>query len=191
MNQKPTKLETAIGDRFVVLIGLMGAGKTNMGRRLSAATGIPFVDTDEEVEKAAGCTIPEIFQRFGEEEFRSGERRVIARVLSSPPAIVATGGGAFMDQNTRALFKKNAISVWLRANLDTLVKRTARRKGRPLLNNGKPREVLQSLMDERYPVYGEADIIVDVGDEDAEQTAARILNVINDYLGSIKTDTHK
>ena len=179
MNAAATALPAGHPDhlagRFIVLVGLMGAGKTSLGRRLAKATGLPFVDSDIEIERAAGCSIPEIFERYGEDEFRSGERRVIERILEGERAIVATGGGAFMDEHTRALLRAKAIIVWLRADLDTLVRRTKRRNDRPLLKTGDPRDVLRRLMDERYPVYGQADIIIDVEDEPPKETTARLL----------------
>jgi shikimate kinase len=181
MSRDRARLPDAAAGKFIVLVGLMGAGKTSLGKRLAKAMALPFIDSDIEIEKAAGCSIPEIFARFGEAEFRSGERRVIERILDGEPAIVATGGGAFMDSDTRALIRTKAISVWLRADLDTLVKRTKRRDDRPLLKSGDPREVLQRLIGERYPVYGEADIVVDVDDEPPKETTARLLERIADF----------
>jgi shikimate kinase len=139
----------------------MGAGKTTVGRRLAEALGVGFVDSDDEVAAAAGMDIPDIFKTLGEPAFRMGERRVIARLLQEPPCVLATGGGAFMNDETRALIREQAVSVWLRADLDTLVERTARRGDRPLLRAGDPRAILAKLMDERHPVYAEADITVD------------------------------
>lgn len=147
--------------RTVVLVGLMGAGKTTVGRRLADALGAPFLDSDDEVAAAAGMEIPDIFATLGEPAFRLGERRVIARLLDESPCVLATGGGAFMDAETRALIKARAVSVWIRADLDTLVERTSRRGDRPLLRTGNPREILSRLMAERHPIYGEADIAVD------------------------------
>lgn len=165
--------------RPVVLVGLMGAGKTSVGTRLSQVLGTRFVDSDDEIEKAANLSIPEIFERYGEAHFRAGERRVLARLLSAGPAVIATGGGAFMDAETRALVLQRAVSVWLRATLDVLVARTAGRTHRPLLNRGNPREVLGRLIEARYPVYAEADIAVDsVADQTHEQMAARILDAL-------------
>ena len=166
---------------FVVLVGLMGSGKTSIGRRISDATGLLFVDTDEEVVKAAGCPIPEIFARFGEEEFRGGERRVIQRILEGAPAVVATGGGSFLDAGTRNAIAKQGVTIWLRAGLDTLVERTQRKNTRPLLQGGNPREILERLMEERYPIYGKADIIVDVGAEHADQTAKRTMGMLDAF----------
>ncbi|MBI1186766.1 MAG: shikimate kinase [Alphaproteobacteria bacterium] len=147
--------------RTVALVGLMGAGKTTIGRRLARALGVPFRDADEEIERAAGLSVQDIFDRHGESEFRRGERRVIARLLEEAPHILATGGGAFMETETRALLRARAVTVWLRADLDTLLKRVARRDHRPLLKQEDPAVVMQRLMAQRYPVYAEADIVVD------------------------------
>lgn len=145
----------------VVLVGLMGAGKTSVGRRLADALGVPFCDSDEEIVAAAGMDIPDIFSTLGEAAFRMGERRVIARLLDAPPHILATGGGAFMNPETRKLIAERAVSVWIRADLDTLVERTGRRADRPLLQGGDPRAVLARLMAERDPIYAEATLTVD------------------------------
>jgi shikimate kinase len=168
--------------RPVVMVGLMGAGKTSIGRRLATRLGVPFVDADAEIEAAAGCTIGEIFEKHGEAAFRDGERRVIARLLDGSPRIIATGGGAYMDASTRAMIRERAISLWLRADLDTLVSRTARRTNRPLLNAGDPKEILDRLMRQRYPVYAEADIIVDSVDCPPEVTMQAVLLALQAYL---------
>lgn len=148
-------------DRPIVLVGLMGAGKTTVGRRLAALLNLPFVDADEEIERAAGLPVSEIFARLGEPEFRRGERRVIERLLHDPPHVLATGGGAFVDPHTRALVRERAVSVWLRADIEVLLRRVEKRDSRPLLRNGDPRAVLERLMRERYPLYAEADLTVD------------------------------
>ncbi|MDP6841725.1 MAG: shikimate kinase [Rhodospirillales bacterium] len=181
MNQHKSQTKSDAARQFIVLVGLMGSGKTSIGRRIAGASGLPFVDTDDEVEKAAGCTIPKIFSRFGEQEFRNGERRVIARILAGQPSVIASGGGSFIDGQTRAAIKKHGVCIWLRADLDTLVKRTQRKNNRPLLQNGDPREILRRLMEERYPIYGEADIIIDVGDELADHTAKRAMKLIDEF----------
>lgn len=160
----------------------MGAGKTSIGRRLAAQLNMPFVDADAEIEAAADCTIEEVFERHGEEAFRDGERRVIARLLDGPPQVIATGGGAFMDPATRALVNERAISVWLRADLDTLVTRTARRNNRPLLKKGDPREILDRLMRQRYPTYAEADITVDSCDCPPDETTNAVIAALTEYL---------
>lgn len=147
--------------RTVVLVGLMGAGKTTVGRRLAEALGAPFRDSDDEIATAAGMDVPTIFATLGEAAFREGEQRVIRRLLDAPPHVLATGGGAFMNPETRAAVRARAVSVWLRADLETLVERTSRKTDRPLLREGDPAEILSRLMAQRYPVYTEADIVID------------------------------
>jgi shikimate kinase len=169
-------------DSSIVLVGLMGAGKSCIGRRLAARLGQPFTDADAEIEAAAGCSIEEIFERHGEAAFRDGERRVIARLLRGPRQVLATGGGAYMDPRTRAEVREHAISVWLRADLDLLHRRTARRDTRPLLKGGNPLEILNRLMTERYPVYAEADITVVSNDGPPEDTVERVYQGIETYL---------
>ncbi len=168
--------------RTIVLIGLMGAGKSCIGRRLAALLGLKFVDADAEIERAAGCTIEEIFDRHGEVAFRDGERRVIERLLGQAVQVLATGGGSFMDPRTRAAIHGRAISVWLRADLDLLLKRTGRRNNRPLLKRGDPRAILEGLMAERYPVYGEANVVVDSVDGPPEVTVERVRTAVESYL---------
>jgi len=150
--------------RTVALVGMMGAGKSSVGRRLAAKLGVPFRDADSEIEAAAGCSIAEIFERFGEVNFRDGERRVIARLLAEPAHILATGGGAFIDPATRARIKAEALSVWMRVPVDVLVARVQRRETRPLLRQGDPREILENLLAQRAPLYAEADLTVDSAD---------------------------
>ena len=175
--------------RPVVLVGLMGAGKTSVGKRLAAALRVPFVDSDDEIEAAAGMTIPEIFETLGEPAFREGERKVIARLLEGPARVIATGGGAFMNAETRAaIADAGAVSVWLRADLDTLVERVGRRHTRPLLEGGEPRAILAELMTRRHPVYAGADVVVDSrGQERHEAVVGRIraaLAARGDVFGS-------
>ncbi|WP_421938205.1 shikimate kinase [Pelagibius sp.] len=159
----------------------MGAGKSCIGRNLAAALDLPFVDADKEIEAAAGCSIEDIFAEHGEEAFRAGERRVIARLLNEPTMVLATGGGAFMDPQTRKLIHECATSVWLRADLDLLLRRTARRNNRPLLKRGDPRQILSDLIEQRYPVYAEADITVDSVDGPPEATLARVIEGLRAY----------
>lgn len=177
-----TSKERLTVPRTIVLVGLMGAGKSCIGRRLAAALSLDFVDADAEIELAAGCDIQDIFAHHGEAAFRDGERRVIARLLKRPVHVLATGGGAFMDPGTRAEIRRRAISVWLRADLELMLKRTARRNNRPLLKQGNPREILRRLIEERYPVYGEADIVVDSADGPPEVTLGRVLDALGAYL---------
>jgi shikimate kinase / 3-dehydroquinate synthase len=174
-------LPESLAGRTIVLVGLMGAGKTSIGRRLAARLGLPFRDADQEIELAAGSTIPEIFSRFGEPAFRDGERRVIRRLLAGDPMVLAYGGGAFMDPATRAATRSEAVSVWLRCSLPTLVRRVASRDNRPLLSGTDREETLRQLMEIRYPVYAEADLIVDCGDEPPDHTTADVLNALMDY----------
>ena len=161
--------------RTIVLVGLMGAGKTKIGRRLAARLNLPFFDSDNEIEAAAGETIEEIFRNRGEAAFRDGERRVIARLLDQPTHVLATGGGAFMDPATRAIIVRRGVSVWLRADIEVLLARVSRRSNRPLLKEGNPRAVLTELIDRRYPVYAEADIMIDSGDGPPDLTATRTI----------------
>jgi shikimate kinase len=164
--------------KTIALVGLMGAGKTSIGRRLAQRLGLPFIDADTEIETAAGTTIEEIFQRHGEAAFRDGERRVIARLLDQPPHVLATGGGAFMDPSTRALLKARSITVWLRADLELMLARVARRNNRPLLKAGEPRRVLERLIAERYPTYAEADITVDSIDGPPDATLEGVMTAL-------------
>jgi len=157
------KLEQPL-DRTVTLVGLMGAGKSAIGRRLAARLGVPFADADHEIEAAAGCSIEDIFDHYGEPAFRDVERRVIARLLERPVHVLATGGGAFMDPETRAPIAAQAYSLWLRADLDLLVARTARRNNRPLLKGTDRRATLARLIELRYPIYAEADMTIDSRD---------------------------
>ena len=168
--------------KTVVLVGLMGAGKTSIGRRLAARIGLPFVDADNEIAEAAGCSVEDIFALHGEAAFRDGERRVIARLLQGPRHVLATGGGAYMDPETRKHVRERGVSVWLRASLDTLVRRTSRRSDRPLLKGRMTRQVLTRLMEKRYPIYAEADIVVDSSDNPAEQTVERVVAALDTYL---------
>jgi len=161
-------------DRTLVLVGLMGCGKTCIGRRLARRLQLVFADADEEIVSAAGLSVPEIFATLGESAFREGERRVIGRLLAGPPHVLATGGGAFLDAETRRLIREHGISIWLRASLDVLDRRTSGRSSRPLLNVSDPRAVLARLMAVRQPIYAEADIIVDTDDEPADSTAGRV-----------------
>ena len=147
--------------RTIVLVGLMGAGKSTVGRRLANALHLPFHDADHEIETAAGCSISDFFERYGEPAFREGERRVISRLLTGQRHVLATGGGAFMDATTRALIKSQGLSVWLRAEIGLLMERVSKRPTRPLLKNADPRATMERLMAERYPVYAEADVTVE------------------------------
>lgn len=170
--------------RSLVLVGLMGAGKSTVGRRLATQLGMPFCDADTEIERAAGQTISEIFEQHGEEFFRSGERRVISRLLSGSRMVLATGGGAFMNEETRKLISERAISIWLKADFDLLMKRVLRRSHRPLLQQGDPYETMRALMDERYPTYAKADLTIEAQDGPHSHTVNRIVEDLEDLFNA-------
>lgn len=176
-------LPAALGTRSVVLVGMMGAGKSSIGRKLAQTLEIPFVDADTEIEAAAGMTIPEIFASHGEPYFRAGEARVIARLLEGGPQVLATGGGAFMREETRRAIRAKGISVWLKADYEVLVRRIKRRTDRPLLKTDNPAATLRTLIAERYPVYAEADITVLSRDVPHETIVGEILSALADWLG--------
>ncbi len=165
----------ALGRRSIVLVGMMGAGKSSVGRRLAARLGLPFVDADSEIEEAARMTIAEFFEKHGEPAFRAGEARVIARLLDGGPQVLATGGGAFMSAETRALIRRKGVSVWLNAEIETLLRRIKRRTDRPLLKGDDPAKRLRQLVSERYPVYAEADLTVLSRDEPHEAVVEEIV----------------
>lgn len=168
--------------RTIALVGMMGVGKSSIGKRLAQALDLPFRDVDDEIEKAAKRTVSEIFAELGEAEFRAGERRVIARLLEESPHVLATGGGAFMNEETRALIKAKAISVWLKADLDVLVRRVSKRDTRPLLKGKDPHEILGALMQIRDPVYAEADIAIETSDGPHQAVVDAILNAVRGRL---------
>lgn len=167
----------ALGGRSIVLVGMMGAGKSSIGRRLAGRLGIPFVDADSEIESAAGMTIPEIFEKHGEPYFRAGEARVIARLLDNGPQVLATGGGSVMDAQTRALIGEKGISIWLKADIDVLLKRTKRRNDRPLV------ERIRDLLPLREPLYAQAHIIVQSRDEPHDTIIDEIMGELRKRLG--------
>jgi shikimate kinase len=171
-----------LGNRTIVLVGMMGAGKSSIGRRLASELSLPFVDADTEIEAAASMTIPEIFGVHGEPYFRSGEARVIARLLESGPQVMASGGGAFINPQTRALIRARGISVWLKADLDILLRRIKRRSDRPLLKTDDPERTLQRLIDERYPIYAEADVTIHSRDVSHEAIVADIVAALTERL---------
>jgi shikimate kinase len=170
--------------KSIVLVGLMGAGKSRVGRQLASQLGLDFVDADTEIEEAAGCTISEIFERYGEAAFRDGERRVMRRLLDGPVRVLATGGGAFLDPATRAHVRERGISVWLRADIETLLARVGRRNNRPLLATGDQREKLTQLIEERYPIYAEADIVVDSTDGPVRDTVEKVIAGLESFLAA-------
>ena len=163
----------------VVLVGMMGTGKSTVGRRLARRLALPFADADLEIERAAGCSISDIFEFHGEASFREGERRVIKRILEGPPLVISTGGGAFIDPETHKCIRARALSVWLRADLDTVVKRVKQNAKRPLLEDGHARTILEKLMIERDPTYAKADVVVDSGDPAVEKIVDAIVAAIH------------
>jgi shikimate kinase len=159
----------------IVLVGLMGAGKSTVGRRLAARLHLPFVDADDEIEKAAGLSVAEMFTRYGEAAFRDGERRVIQRLMAGPVQVIATGGGAFVDESTRQLILADGIAIWLQADIEVLVERTARRDQRPLLHHGNPHDILTDLLEKRRPAYQQAPIHITSGHGPHEQSVESII----------------
>ena len=176
------ELVQVLGGRPLVLVGMMGAGKTTVGRRLATRLSRNFLDSDEEIERAAQMTIPEIFAQRGEPEFRAGETRVIARVLKDENIVLATGGGAFVNPETRALIKAEAVSVWIKADFELLFARVSRRSNRPLLKTENPRATLQKLIDDRYPIYAEADVTVISRDVPQDVVASDLIDAVLDQL---------
>ncbi|MCP5432861.1 MAG: shikimate kinase [Alphaproteobacteria bacterium] len=177
------RLSPNAAGRSIALVGMMGAGKSSIGRRLAQRLDLAFADSDAEIEKAARLTIPEIFAAYGEPHFRDGERRVIARLLAGGPIVLATGGGAFMDGDTRALIAERGLSVWIDADLDLLWRRVSRKTNRPLLAGDDPRGVLSSLLERRRPVYALADIRVASGEGPIEETVRAILDALAEWPG--------
>ena len=185
-------LGAALGSRVIVLVGMMGAGKSSIGRRLATRLDLPFADADNEIEAAHAMTIPEIFAKYGEAYFRDGEVRVIARLLESGPSILATGGGAFMREETRRRIQEKGISVWLRADPDVILRRVKRRTDRPLLQTDDPSVTIRRLVDERYPIYAQADITVLSRDVPHEKIVDECVQMLRDYLArksDVKADT--
>ena len=172
----------ALGGRSLVLVGMMGAGKSSVGRKLATRLALPFVDADTEIEAAAGMTIPEIFEVRGEPEFRSGEARVIARLLDGGSEVLATGGGAYMNAETRKLIGQKGVSIWLKADFDILMRRIRRRTDRPLLRTADPDTTLQRLIDERYPVYALADLTIESRDVSHEVIVDEVIEALADHF---------
>lgn len=176
-------------DKIILLVGLMGSGKTSVGKRLAKKLGLPFVDGDQEIEKAAGLPLVDVLKCFGEEEYRAGEKRVMKRLLQGNPCVLASGGGSFVAEQTRQLAKLNAVTVWLKADVDVLYNRTAGRKHRPFLegNDSHLKNKLEKYISEEYPYYSEADIIVETKEEQVDNTVLRVIEAINTFLSSTKT----
>ena len=175
---------TPSSDRPIVLVGLMGAGKSTVGRRLARRLGLPFVDSDSAIEDAAGFTAAEVFERFGEQDFRDGERRLVARLIDGQVRVIATGGGVFVDSRTRALLKDNAITVWLDAPVDILAERTGRRDTRPLLKSGDRETTLRRIAEEERGAYAEADIHIRSGEGPHKDVVDRIVSAIDSLIGA-------
>jgi shikimate kinase len=183
------RIREALGPRSIVLIGLMGAGKTAVGRRLANRLELPFIDADSEIELAAGANISEIFAEHGESYFRQGERKVIKRLLEGGPQVLATGGGAYMNAETRANIKAHGLSVWLKADLKVLMKRVGRRDSRPLLAGNEPEKVMKKLVAERYPIYAEADVTVESRDVPHDVIVGAVIDALAAKLGcQVKAD---
>ncbi|HSZ67945.1 MAG TPA: shikimate kinase [Xanthobacteraceae bacterium] len=178
-----------LGPRSIVLVGMMGVGKSSIGRRLAARLGVPFVDADSEIETAAGMSIPDIFARHGEAYFRNGEARVIARLLESGPQVLASGGGAVMNADTRATIKAKGVSIWLKAEFDVLMRRIAKRKNeRPMLQTDDPSETLRQLLITREPFYALADLTVQSREAPHETIVAEIMRALTGFLGAMPPD---
>jgi shikimate kinase len=183
MQAAASAITARLARRSIVLVGMMGVGKSSIGRRLAARLAIPFIDADGEIEKAAGMSIADIFARHGEADFRSGEARVIARLLEGGPQVLATGGGAFMNPNTRDNIRAKGVSIWLRADLDVLLRRISKRKNeRPLLQTDDPTETLRALLAEREPTYARADLTVQSRDVSHDNIVADIMTALASFL---------
>ena len=176
-------------DKIILLVGLMGSGKTSVGKRLARKLSLPFVDGDQEIEKAAGLSLVDVLKCFGEKEYRAGEARVMKRLLQGNPCVLASGGGSFVAEQTRRLAKENALTIWLKADINTLYHRTAGRTRRPFLlgDNATVKEKLREYISEEYPFYSEADIVVETRNERVENTVLRVLSAINGYYKNINS----
>ena len=180
-------INRALRARPIALVGLMGVGKTTVGRRLARRLGVPFYDSDEEIETASGRTVAGYFRDHGEADFRAGERRVIERILDGSPMVLATGGGAFIPPETRQILKERAVTIWLKGDFETIMERVSRKDTRPLLQVEDPRAKMKALMDERYPIYAEADIIVPI----AKGPHIRTVNKVVRYLDRHVKDSYR
>lgn len=181
---RPSRVTALLGPRSVVLVGLMGAGKTTIGRRLASRLALPFRDADLEIEAAAGMPVADIFAIYGEPAFRDGERRVISRLLAGGRIVLATGGGAYMNPGTRQQIAQSAVSIWLKADHETLMRRVRRRTHRPLLKTADPDDTMRRLMAERYPVYGLADLTVESQDSSHERITETVLEALSSHLAA-------
>ncbi|MDW6026075.1 shikimate kinase [Mesorhizobium sp. BAC0120] len=183
------ELKRRLGARSIVFVGLMGAGKTAIGRRVATELSLPFADSDHEIEAASRMTVPELFELYGEAEFRSLEQRVILRILETGPQVLSTGGGAFMNPHTREVIASRGVTVWLKADIDVLMERVSKKQNRPLLKNPDPRGTMQRLMAERYPIYAGADVIVVTRDERKEVIAAEVIDALAQRLAAMEGAT--
>jgi len=179
---KAARLRAKLEGRSLVFVGLMGAGKSTIGKQVAQLLDLPFFDADCEIESAAQMSIADLFSLYGEQEFRDLERRVIARILQQGVLVLATGGGAFMNAQTRAAIRQQAVSIWLKADLDTLMERVLRKNTRPLLQNDNPRGVMENLMAQRYPVYATADVAIISHDDGREDVAKSVIDALEQYL---------
>lgn len=182
-DKQSSEVLRCLGRRSIVFVGLMGAGKTAIGRKVADALGLSFTDSDHEIEAVSRMTVPELFERYGEAEFRALEQRVIVRILENGPQVLSTGGGAYMNEQTRRAIADLGISVWLKADIDILMERVVKRQNRPLLKNPDPRAVMLRLMNERYPVYAKADVTVVTRDEAKDVIAAEVIAALAESLG--------
>jgi shikimate kinase len=183
MKAKPKRYSASLVlPKTLVLVGMMGAGKSSIGWRLARKMGVPFYDTDQEVERAAGCSVADIFETWGEKAFRDAERRVIKRLLSGQTQVISTGDGAFVDEESRALIKENAISIWLRADPEVLYERVIRRDTRPLLFDGDAKQILEEMIERRYPIYAKADLTVESNDDAHEATVERVMEALKNLI---------
>ncbi|MBS9722347.1 shikimate kinase [Tianweitania sp. BSSL-BM11] len=176
------QIVSRLGSRAIVFVGLMGAGKTSIGRRVAQALDLPFVDSDHEIETVSRLSVPELFERYGEPEFRALEHRVIERLVREGAGIVSTGGGAFMNEQTRAVVAEHGISVWLKADLDVLMERVSKRQTRPLLKTADPRATMAKLMDDRYPTYAQSDLTIESRDEKREVITGEVIEALDRFL---------
>ena len=181
------KARAALGKRNLVLVGLMGAGKSAIGRLVAQQLSVPFIDSDHEIERVSRMSISDLFAAYGEEEFRALESRVMKRLLKSGPRVVSTGGGAFINERTRKHIKRGGLTIWLKADLDVLWERVSKRDTRPLLKTENPRQTLENLMNARYPIYAEADLTVQSRDVRKEVIANEVLTSVIEYIGKDKT----
>jgi len=181
-------VNSAFSDRPIALVGLMGVGKTTVGRRLAKRLDLPFYDSDDEIEKSSGRTVAGYFKDHGEEAFRAGERRVISRLLDGSPIILATGGGAFIPEETREVLLKNALTVWLKGDFKTIMERVSRKNTRPLLMVDDPKAKMRELMDARYPIYAKAHITVEIAKGPHGKTVTKVMKAIEDYIQATDTE---